>query len=301
MAFLALLTKELRSRLRRERTIWLIIVYILLMSVLGWFVIAYSSSFDPYNNDTMSNAGITFYYVLSMVQLFLILFMTPAFTATAVNGEKERQTFELLLCSQLSSFSLVAGKLIAGLANALLLVVSAIPLFSFIFFFGGVSPSQFLTTLFVYTATALLTGTFGLFCSTIFRRPVISTVITYLLGALWVILPVVGLYFGIILFYSRNAPTDTTLWWFIWHPVLALVSTYQVGSTSLIYTIGGLTVPPWVTYSILSIVASVFFFTLSLWTAKPNTGTRLEARLRSRKVSRKEKEKELDQPTPITI
>src|SRR5438045_1654921 len=141
ITFVALLTKELRLRLRRERTIWVIIIYLLVMGLLGFIFISESGSYNAY---TLSILGRELYTLLASVQLFLIIFITPAFTSTAINGEKERQTFDLLLCSQLSSFALIAGKLAAGLANALLLIAASVPLFSLVFFFCGVGPEHVL-------------------------------------------------------------------------------------------------------------------------------------------------------------
>ena len=117
MTFAALLTKELRLRLRRERTIWVLITYLLVMTLLGFLFISRTSA---YNSNSVSTLGLGLYTLLVFVQLFLIMFITPAFTATSINGEKERQTFDLLLCSRLSAFELVACKLVAGLANAAL-------------------------------------------------------------------------------------------------------------------------------------------------------------------------------------
>src|SRR5207302_2167661 len=133
--------------------------------------------------------GMGLYSLLAFVQLFLIVFITPAFTATTINGEKERQTFDLLLCSRLSSFTLITGKLVAGLANALLLIAASIPLFSLVFFFGGVGPAQVLSALLVFVVTAILVGTFGLFCSTLLKRPPVSTAIAYMFCVIWVITP----------------------------------------------------------------------------------------------------------------
>ena len=45
MIFSALLVKELRLRLRRERSIWIIIVYLLVMGLLGFlYMQAYLAS-----------------------------------------------------------------------------------------------------------------------------------------------------------------------------------------------------------------------------------------------------------------
>jgi len=217
--------------------------------------------------------------------------VTPAFTSTAVNGEKERQTFELLLCSQLSSFALVSGKLVAGLVNALLLVAGTIPLFSLVFFFGGVSPQQELAALLLYLITALQAGAFGLFCSTIFKRPTISTVITYLCGAFWLAFPVIALYLSFIL-SRNNPPSSTTLsLFFLWHPVTALISTYTATSSGLTYAIGGIQIDSWIIYTCLSAISTIIFFALSMWAAKPHYRRRLHTKLLSRKKEKRVKDK----------
>lgn len=292
MPFTALLIKELRSRLRRERTVWIIIVYVLLMSLLGWIIVGrWTNSTTYYYANNFGDAGTTLYAFLSMIQLFFILFVTPAFTSTAVNGEKERQTFELLLCSQLSSFALISGKLIAGLVNALLLVAGTIPLFSLVFFFGGVSPQQELAALLLYLITALQAGAFGLFCSTIFKRPTISTVITYLCGAFWLAFPVIALYLSFAL-SRNNPPSSTTLsLFFLWHPVTALISTYTATSSGLTYDIGGIQIAQWIIYTCLSAISTIIFFALSMWTAKPHYTRRLRARLQPRKKEKGLKDK----------
>src|SRR5690242_7654073 len=128
MTFYALLTKELRLRFRRERTVWVIVGYLLAMSLLGWITLSsYNNSGAYSGGGDLSSVGRNLYYMLSVVQLFLVIFVTPSFTATAINGEKERQTFDMLLCSRLSAFSLVIGKLAAGLVNAVLLIVASLP------------------------------------------------------------------------------------------------------------------------------------------------------------------------------
>ena len=292
MPFTALLIKELRSRLRRERTVWIIIVYVLLMSLLGWIIVdRWTNSTTYYYANNFGDAGTTLYAFLSMIQLFFILFVTPAFTSTAVNGEKERQTFELLLCSQLSSFALISGKLIAGLVNALLLVAGTIPLFSLVFFFGGVSPQQELAALLLYLVTALQAGAFGLFCSTIFKRPTISTVITYLCGAFWLAFPLIAFYLAFAL--SRNTPPSSTTLslFFLWHPVTALISTYTATSSGLTYNIGGMQIDQWIIYTCLSAISTIIFFALSMWTAKPRQRPHLRTRLQPRKKEKGLKDK----------
>jgi hypothetical protein len=93
MTFTALLIKELRLRLRRERFVWLIIIYLLVMGLLGFGFLQRANAFSGgYQGYLLSQIGAQLYALLSFIQLFLIVFIAPAFTATAINGEKERQT-----------------------------------------------------------------------------------------------------------------------------------------------------------------------------------------------------------------
>jgi ABC-type transport system involved in multi-copper enzyme maturation permease subunit len=266
MTFLALLTKELRLRMRRERTMWVIIVYVLLMGLFGWFFISRFSNVNSYGPFGLNTTGLYLYVLLSQIQLFLILFITPAFTATAINGEKERQTFDLLLCSRLSAFSLIAGKLVAGLTNALLLVAASLPIFSLVFFFGGVSPLQVLAALLIYVATTVLVGSCGLFFSTILSRPAASTAVTYMTGMLWLIAPLV--IYLILTASGTGQPSNQLPNLFLLNPAVALISTYPFGS-SYIFSIAGLMISPWIAYSVFDLVAAAIFFTLSMRAAKP--------------------------------
>ncbi|MBE3559411.1 MAG: ABC transporter permease [Ktedonobacteraceae bacterium] len=265
ITFLALLAKELRLRMRRERTIWLLVVYLILMSSLGWLAISRYASPAGFNNNSLNTAGMVLYSLLSPLQLLLVLFVTPAFTATAINGEKERQTFDLLLCSRLSALSLVGGKLLAGLMNALLLIVASAPLFSLVFFFGGVSPAQVLEALLIYTITTIMVGTFGLLCSSIFRRPAVSTAIAYAGCLLWLAAPTIISYITsvshaagaplpissavssasvvtsngkVVLTNSGSMLVSQVPLWLAWNPLTVLSSTYQAGSPGIFFSSG---------------------------------------------------------------
>ncbi|MBE3559702.1 MAG: ABC transporter permease subunit [Ktedonobacteraceae bacterium] len=286
MTFLALLTKEMRLRLRRERTMWVIIAYLLFMGLLGWVAIGGTSNPGSNGPGNLSQIGLNLYLLLSQLQMFLIIFIAPAFTVTAVNGEKERQTFDLLLCSRLSSFSLVAGKLLAGLANALLLVAASAPLFSLVFFFGGVAPSHILNALIIYVITILLVGTFSLFCSIVFPRPSVSTAVAYTACLLWVALPIIATF--IISIFGMNRwfqlyPNRTHLL-YLWNPITSLNSTYPSSSAAnyypssgsyyglgvpgysyvgnLPYTLGQISLTPWQAYSIVSLALAAILFLL---------------------------------------
>ncbi len=277
MTFLALLTKEMRIRMRRERTIWVVVAYILLMGLLGWLVISSSgrSASNVVNN--WSSIGYLLYTLLLMIQIFLILFITPAFTATTINGEKERQTFDLLLCSRLSPFSLITGKLLAGMMNALLLIAASLPVFSLVFFFGGVSPEQALQALAVSIVTALVAATLGVCCSAIFQRPAASTAVTYMLVLLWLILPLIIAAMAPVPPPVQTNPAQPVQepapqLFLMWNPIVALMTTfsspYYFGFPRGNYVVGSLNFAAWQGYILLNIITTALLFLCSVWFVK---------------------------------
>ncbi|WP_432409517.1 ABC transporter permease [Wukongibacter sp. M2B1] len=123
----------------------------------------------------------TLYAVITIFQLILIAFIIPATTSSGICGEKERRTFDLLLCTRLSSFSIVSGKLLSSLSLMILLLVVSVPIFSIFFLFGVITPSNIMLLFGYYLVTALLFGSIGIFSSAFFRRTTSSTVFTYFL------------------------------------------------------------------------------------------------------------------------
>ena len=291
MTFSALLTKELRSRLRRERSIWLIIAYLSVLGLLGFVFLVRANAFSGGSRVyLLSQTGAQLYALLSFVQLAWVVFIAPAFTSTSINGEKERQTFDLLLCSKLSAFSLLTGKLIAGLANVLLLIAASIPIFSLVFFFGGVAPSQVFEMLLICVMTAIVAGTFGLFCSTVFQRPNVSTAIAYGFCVLW-------MFAYWVVYYLINSGTPPgnprAIGWVqvlnAWNPIAALNSILSGGQVGVgggvgvsMFTFFRLHLAPWLAFTLVSLVVAVILFLLSSAFVKPDTPGRFLAWLRLR-------------------
>ena len=262
--FLALLTKELRLRFRSERVIWVLVVYILFLGAIGIIQLANATANTNSYWNSMSSVGSTLYNLLSIVQFLLIIFITPAFTATTINGEKERQTYDLLLGSRLSSFTLAGGKLLAGLMNVLLLVAAAIPLFSLVFFFGGVSLEEFLATLVILCTTVFTFGTISLFLSAILRRPAASTATAYVVCLLWLGFPL--LLQAMFIANQTSTLVDVMTPLANVHPFLALMS-IQPGINWNVPGWWGW--PTWVVFACVNMLVTVVIFSLTTLLVRP--------------------------------
>ncbi|NLY43530.1 MAG: hypothetical protein GX066_06120 [Clostridiaceae bacterium] len=172
------LEKEAKIKMRGWKAPALLTAYLVLLGggAILFFVLnnlsRYLAGFDP-------RTALDLYTLLAMFQLGLLLFITPAITAPSISGERERQTLDLLLCTRLSSWSIIIGKLTASLSHIILLIISSIPIFSIIFLYGGLSPVDVLMIFLFQIITAVFLGSVGIFFSSMFKKTTVATIMTY--------------------------------------------------------------------------------------------------------------------------
>jgi ABC-type transport system involved in multi-copper enzyme maturation permease subunit len=191
-------TKELRSRMRGRRAFVVLTVYLLGMS--GFIALVYlayaASSSGPFGPDPRLAGKVVFGAVLGM-QVVLVTFIGPSFTAGAISGEKERQTYDLLRTTLLTANSFVTGKLTSALGYVLLLILVSIPLQSIAFLLGGVSAIELILSQLLVVVASVTFALYGLFCSTAMRSTLAASVATFA-GTLFLTIgvPVIVLIFG---------------------------------------------------------------------------------------------------------
>lgn len=171
--------KELRSRMRGPRAFAVLTIYLLLAT--GLVVLIYAS-YNVNSTPTASSSrevGQAVFITMILVQGFLVIFMAPAFTAGAISGEKERQTYDLLRTTLLSPSAFILGKLISALSYIFLLLVSAIPLLSLSLMLGGVAISEVIISQLMLGTAAILYAMLGLYFSCTLRSTMSASVATY--------------------------------------------------------------------------------------------------------------------------
>ena len=173
--------KEMRGRMRGNRTFVVIVAYLTLMSLFALMVyVAYNLALNQNAYDAnLQLAGKVVFGSVVGIELFLVSFIAPAFTAGAISGERERQTYELLRTTLMPARSLVLGKLTSALSFIVLLLFLGLPVQSLAFLLGGVAPEEILISLAILFATALAAGASGIFFSALMRRTLGASVLTY--------------------------------------------------------------------------------------------------------------------------
>lgn len=206
-----MLVKELRGRMRGARSFVVLTIYLLLLTCFASLIYSSTttSSGAASGRTHLAVIGRALFFTIVLLEALMVAFITPAFTAGAISGERERRTYEVLKTTLLPPRSFVAGKLSAALLYVVLLILAAVPLQSLAFVLGGVVVEELIVTLVFLVVTALSFGTLGLFCSAVARTTLSSTVLAYAITLLVMFFnPIVALTAGQMLL----ALTFPALW-----------------------------------------------------------------------------------------
>ncbi len=169
--------KELRSRMRGLRAILPMMAYLV---VLGVYVLIQFSSFGSQMlYQDLEDRGRSLGFMLLYMQIFLVLILSPAYAASAITVEKERETFDVIQTTLLTSWDIVAGKVFSGFSYAGLLVLSSLPLLSLSFWMGGFDHKHLLWGFMIIVTCALVTTCAGVLLSTVLTRSYLATGVTY--------------------------------------------------------------------------------------------------------------------------
>ncbi|WP_102271489.1 ABC transporter permease [Cytobacillus massiliigabonensis] len=268
------LNKEFKLRFRSFKSFLGILFYLLTLGIIivGFVFIESLSNTQGFFKPDQSRM---MFMMLSFLQLALILFITPGLTAGVISSERERQTLNIMLTTTQSSASIVLSKLLSSVSYLLLLIVASLPLYSFVFLFGGISPGQVLTTLGFYIFTMIAYGSLGVLFSTLIRKTIVSMVTTY--GV--TLFLVGGTAFLMIIFMQfsqgygmSGTPSPNPLAYFaaMINPVIILLGTFEPELIREISNNSGIEFPLWIAYVISYSVIFIGAILLSIKKLRPN-------------------------------
>lgn len=96
------LNKEIKLRFRSIKGFLGLLFYLIALGAIALGFI-YINSMNGSSGYMRPEESRFMFIVLSMMQMGLIIFMTPGLTAGVISGERERQTLNMLLTTQQSS------------------------------------------------------------------------------------------------------------------------------------------------------------------------------------------------------
>jgi ABC-type transport system involved in multi-copper enzyme maturation permease subunit len=176
----AIWVRELRGRMRGKRAFIFLTFYLGLLTTLLWLALRTTEALPGLSaiESTMIGRGI-FGGVL-LIETLVVVALAPAYTAGAISSEREKQTYDLLAVTPISSLAIVLGKLFSGLSYLALIVFASLPIASLAFVFGGVGPEDFVRGYVVLILAGLGIGSIGVWCSAAMSRTQSATVAAFM-------------------------------------------------------------------------------------------------------------------------
>ena len=89
--------KDIKVQARSMRICWEIFVYEAIMAVVFFFAMFLFSQQMTYSSANIYSSIVWLYPALAVTQIFILGVVVPVRTASAISGEKERQTFDIMM------------------------------------------------------------------------------------------------------------------------------------------------------------------------------------------------------------
>jgi ABC-type transport system involved in multi-copper enzyme maturation permease subunit len=171
------LQRELITNLRMTRGFLLLFAYVALLGLLVYAAWPADQTLDLARPEEAKKLVNLFFFG----QYLLVSLMTPSFAAGAITGERERESYEMLLASPLRPGAIVLGKLAASLTPLAELMICSLPIVMLCLPLGGVSLYEVLAAYLAMICSVGLFGMISLWCSSFFTRTSASLVASYML------------------------------------------------------------------------------------------------------------------------
>ena len=148
----------------------------------------------------------TFFMFFMLIQLVLVVILTPAYVAGSIADEKDRKTIEFMLATDLRNREIVFSKLLSRLGNMGLLLLTGLPILSILQFIGGVDPDLMLAGFAAIALSMIGIGSLSILLSTLFKRPRDAISLTYLVMIAYGALATIGFALQMMSFWLLNVP-----------------------------------------------------------------------------------------------
>ncbi len=166
----AVLYKELSIKAKRKHMAVTIFILNCVLSVVALFILLMNNS-QLANYESMDIQIFTWLFdAFIIIECMLICVSIPSETGPSISNERERQTLDVLLTTNMSNLDIILGKFLASVAYMLIFIVSTLPFLAVTLIFGSISFWQLLAVILAVIATAMYLSTFGIYFSTLVKK-----------------------------------------------------------------------------------------------------------------------------------
>ncbi|MFJ5792134.1 ABC transporter permease [Lysinibacillus sp. NPDC093197] len=267
------LVKELKLRFRSFKSFSGLMFY---LAVICIFIAGFLLLTTEFTGKGFFRPDTSFmmFAVLTILQMALVLFITPSLTAGAISSEREKQTLNILLTTTQSSTQIIIGKLLSSVAFLVLMLIAGLPLYSLVFLFGGVSPSQLISIFLFYLLTVVAIGSIGVMFSTITKKTIVAMIATY--GSIIFLGGITAFFFFLSMAFHQMGNTIATgssfmtYFWASINPGALMLTLISPSMGDALTELSGVKFPVWITYLVVYILIIVLSLSIAIKKLRAN-------------------------------
>lgn len=173
----AILRFGMGMTMRRKKSIVLVSVITLIAALIVSITFLIMNSVSNGQDDYPESAQILF-VVLTALHISVISFTMAATAGTAISSEREKQTLDVLLCSQMTPWEIVFGKFLASVSWSVAVSLSLLPTYMVLVLAGGVTVIGVLIIMLFIIWWTLVVGSIAVFYSSVTKRTALAVVLT---------------------------------------------------------------------------------------------------------------------------
>ncbi len=175
--------KDLQVSARSMRISWGLFAYegVLVLAFLLAMLVIQEETQRFYSSGNVYSYLVYLFPVVAIVQVCIVALIMPIITASSISGEKERQTFDIMLTTCMSPFSIVLGKVFSAVLRILFFVIASLPIMGMSFVVGGLRWANLLYFLLAVILLAIFSGSIGILCSSFCRKSIAAVILSFVI------------------------------------------------------------------------------------------------------------------------
>lgn len=174
-----IIKRDVRVQSRSMKICWGVFAYELILALVFFIAMMIIKEESQYSTGNIYSTLTLLYPVLAVTQLIILALIVPVRTASAISGEKERQTFDIMMTTSMTPFSIIMGKVLTAIVQSMFFVVASMPIMALSFVVGGMSWGYLFWFIAVAVLMSFFAASIGILCSSLCKRTVSAVIMAY--------------------------------------------------------------------------------------------------------------------------
>jgi len=171
--------KDVKAQARSMKICWGVFAYELILALVFFLAMAFIRQQSQYSINNIYSSMVWLYPVLAVTQFVILGVVVPVRTASSISGERERQTFDVMMTTSMTPFAVIMGKVFTAIVQSMLFVVASMPVMALSFVIGGVPWGYLFWFLGIALLVSFFSASIGILCSSLCKRSIGAVIMSY--------------------------------------------------------------------------------------------------------------------------